>query len=453
MEQIKFEMRKPLRKGDELIDYIYELGYDDLPSEVIEQTKRALLDDLSSACAGRRSLEKIGKLMDDLFSDGSDVTVFGSSKKTDIQSAAFLMGSYITYHDYTDGFNCSGIYSSSFHPGRVLVPAGLLMAEKCKASGKELLTALVAGYDVAERIRNPKYIGLSVADAMAGAAVAAKIAGADKEQLRNAMNIAAFFCPCHNLGMGENAGNIYDVNYIGNGELVRAAVTGAEMGLKGLTGPKFNDDPNYTRRYSVHGLGTDFAVMRLYFKPYPTCRKTHAAIELALRYRNEFGIMPEEISQIIIYQQHAGMYVNNPVTEKFSYLKKQFSLQYETACAFVEGDIPFEQLQDNDEVDPAIFELAQKVTVVPDDALDGCCETTPNHAAMDLVLKDGSVRSLYEPYPCGSEPNPMSIEQAIAKLKKCTDGWLSEEERNTLLDTIMNVDSIGEMGCLLLRSK
>ena len=448
MEQMGYERRMPLKKGDELIDYICSLRYEDIPEKVIRQTKRALLDDLSSACAGRRTLEKNHKLIDDLFPDVEEVTVFGSSKKTDLQSAAFLLGTYITYHDFTDGFNCSGIYSSSFHPGRVIVPAALLMAQKCGVSGRDLLTAMVAAYDVAERIRNPKYIGISVADAMAGAAAAAKIAGADRRQMRNAMNIAAYFCPCHNLGMGENAGNIYDVNYIGNGELVRAAVSGALMAMKGLTGPAFHDDPNYTRRYAVHGLGKDFSVMHLYFKPYPTCRKTHAAIELALRYRNEYHICPEDIEKIIIYQQHAGMYVDQPVTEQFGYLKKQFSLQYETACAFIDGAIRFERLDDSDSVAPEIYRLAQRIEVVPDDSLDGCCETSPNHAAMDLILKDGSVRSLYEPFPCGSEPNPMTMKQAEQKFAWCTEGWIGENERAELLDRIMHVDELEQVGCL-----
>ena len=444
MEEMQYKLRDPLQKGDELLDFVFGLQYDDLSQELVEKTKRTILDDISAACAGRRTLEKKGRLFERTFPNGEEASIFGTNQKTDVQSAAFINACYMQYHDFTDGFDCSGVYSSSFHPGRVIIPAAMAMAEKMGASGKDLIPAIVAAYEVAARIRNPKYIGMSIADAMAVAAATSKIAGATREQIKNAMSIAAYFCPVHNLGMGENAGNIYDVTCIGIGELARAGVVSTVMALNGMTGAPFNDDPNYTRRYRVHGMGEDYYIMHTYFKPWPVCRKTHGAIACAIRFRNEYHIRPQDIKEVIIYQQNAAMYVDNPVTKNFDYLHRQFSLQYETACAFFDGTIEFDRLT-SDEVAPDIFDFAQRIRVVGDDSLDGCCETKPNHAAMDIILKDGTVRSLYEPYPLGAGPNPMTKEQSIAKLAYAAENLYSEKEQENLvayIDNIENKDSV-----------
>ena len=86
-------------------------------------------------------------------------------------------------------------------------------------------------------------------------------------------------------------------------------------------------------------------------------------------------------------------------------------------------------------------ELGKKVKVIADNSLDGYNAIAPNHCIVEVDLKNRETLSLYCPYPLGSEPNVMTEEQRIAKLRDCAED-LTEAEKDRLVNWILTMDSV-----------
>ena len=213
--------------------------------------------------------------------------------------------------------------------------------------------------------------------------------------------------------------------------------------MMGYEGPGLNDSTALSARYNTCGLGKEYQCMNMYFKPWPCCRKTHGAIDAALALRNEHGVKVEDIDAIRVFQQITGMYVDAPFNENSDVnYGGQFSLQYTVACAFLDGDVTLRHFRWPDRKAPKQYvELGKKVKVIADNSLDGHNAIAPNHSIVEVDLKSGETLSLYCLYPLGSEPNGMSEEQRIEKLRICAED-LTETEKDALVHWILTLDEV-----------
>lgn len=443
MSELRFEPRVPLNIGDEYAQWLVDLKYEDIPADVIHRAKRHILDTVACMLAGRHTLTITDKLLDDMEPDCGPCTIIGTDKKTTMRGAAYLNGISAQVHDFNDGLNNCGMYGGTYHPGREVVPCALAAAEALGCSGKELITAVVVGFETSGRIRNTKYAKSALVDGFAVACACAKLMGADAEQMKLAMSHGTNIAPIFNGGDDH-----YESNYTGWGHVASLGIIAAQLGMKRTSAPVWNDSQSGSLRYASRGLGQDWFLRDTYFKPWPSCRKTHGAIACALEYVHTHGIKAEQIDKVKVYQQHVGMYVNQPLNDlqDFEYQRKrQFSIQYTAACAFIDGTVDLRHFRGP--IKPEILEFSKKISVTPDNALDGHNEISPNHAAMDLYLTDGTVRSIYVQYPLGSEPNAMSDEQLNAKLRHCAEGILSPEAAEQLIGAIWALDDCEKVSC------
>jgi 2-methylcitrate dehydratase PrpD len=151
------EVDKVLRVGVELSDYIATLSYGDLHEDVVHQAKRVILDSLGTMYMGVRKEEAAGvsKFLKGLGAT-PECTVIGAGFKTSLPWAAFANASHAQVHDCNDGHMAAAAWGGSSHPGRVAIPTALAVGEKLGASGRDVITAIVIGYDVATRLRGMK---------------------------------------------------------------------------------------------------------------------------------------------------------------------------------------------------------------------------------------------------------------------------------------------------------
>src|SRR3954471_18187167 len=130
-----------------LAAYVANLKFDDIPPQVLERAKVLTLDFLGSAIRARREAESTPALLRTLQAlalDGAgSATVFGDSKSWTPAVAALLNGALGHSLDFDDTHA-----DSSLHPSAPVVPAAFAVGELVGASGREVVTAIVAGYEV-----------------------------------------------------------------------------------------------------------------------------------------------------------------------------------------------------------------------------------------------------------------------------------------------------------------
>src|SRR5258707_5289963 len=136
-----------------LASYVANLKFDDIPPEVLERAKILTLDFLGSAIRARRDAEStpsLLKMLEALALDGKgQSTVFGDDKTWTPAVAALLNGALRHSLDFDDTHA-----DSSLHPSAPVVPAALAVGELGRASCRDVLTAIVAGYEVCCRLGN-----------------------------------------------------------------------------------------------------------------------------------------------------------------------------------------------------------------------------------------------------------------------------------------------------------
>ena len=451
MNKLSHEKHQPKYIGQEMMEYLANAKFEDLPAEVVTRAKHVVMDAVAVMLAGRKTRKMYDVTWDFMAPEG-DVTPVGCEFKTTPAMAAFLNATHAQTHDYNDGLNNSGMLGGAYHPGRTVVSTALAVAPHVHASGKDVLLAVVLGIEAAARMRNPAKSNL-VADCYSAAVTAAKLMGANADQFRSACTIAAdlslSLASKTNLNHyttrdgkdGATFMNAYKYAFLN-----RSSIEAAELAMIGYQGNELNDNQAISSRYYTTGLGKEYQCMDMYFKPWPCCRKTHGAIAAALALKEEQGVKAEDIEALRIYQQSTGMYVNTPISQALDInFRGQFSLQYVVSCVFLDGTVDLRHYRWPDRIVPQKYvDFSKKIKVISDNGLDGHNAISPNHAIVEVDLKDGKTLSMYCQYPLGSEPNGLTEEQRIEKLRYCAED-MTEEQKDALVHWILTLDEVASL--------
>jgi 2-methylcitrate dehydratase PrpD len=434
------EVDKVLKVGIELSDYMTTLSYEDLPEEVVHQAKRVILDSLGTMYMGARKEEAGGikELLEGLEAN-PECAVIGAGFKTSVPWAAFANAAYAQVHDCNDGHREAAAWGGSSHPGRVAIPTALALGEKLSSSGKDVITAIVVGYDVATKLRGMK--DRPPCSAYCSAAIASKLLGLDADESRFAMGIAGYHSP---KGFPQTRG--LDTNFLGNGYQAKVGIEAALMAKMGMNGPKLGDDNRLSTRFSSRGLGEEFEVMNVYIKPYPTCRMTHGAVEALLELKKEAEITPENVEEVTVRQLTHGMYITDEKVGVDSYYKNcQFNLPYIAACAIADGEVTEAQFTKERIADPALHELAEKVKVVPDEGLDSIYPEECRPTTVEVKTKDGSVYEKRVDYPKGEPRTPLTDEELFEKFVRWSGESLTEECADEIRDVLFRLEELEDV--------
>jgi 2-methylcitrate dehydratase PrpD len=198
-------MEQDVRYTRRLAEFGAGITLEGLPAEVVDKAKLCLLDFFANVY-GSLELEAVSKVVSFIRSlRGPEVaSALGCGFKTGIHNAAFLNGTTAEALEAQDGLRFGGN-----HPGTAVIPAALAVAEDLGRSGKEVIEAVVAGYEVAGRIAaavHPHhtlagFLPTGTCGAFGAAAAASKMMGHDAEGMLNALGNAGYLSP---LSMAEH---------------------------------------------------------------------------------------------------------------------------------------------------------------------------------------------------------------------------------------------------------
>ena len=384
--------------------------------------------------------------------------------------AALINGTLAHSLDYDDTH-----LPSVLHPSATVVPACLATGQLVGASGRDVVTATATGLEACVRLgmagydaqaRNSEYFdrgqhATSICGTVAAAGAAATLLGLSETGIASAMGIAA-----------SMAGGIIEANRTGGtvkrihcGWAAHSAICAARLAQFGITGPPtvlegrfgffraFLDD-HYDSGVITDGLGDEWYVPAISFKPYPANHFTHAGIDAAIALRNR-GIRPADVASLTLGVSGPTVHTigapieikRNPETG----YEAQFSGPYTVTAGLFGGHglgVGLADFTDELAKDPARRALMARVDVV-DDA--SCTEVFPHQFAAVLTCVTTSRRELKERVMTnlGGPQRPLSDDQLAAKFADNACAALTETELGKVRDAIWSLDEAPDIeGCL-----
>jgi len=336
-----------LEFGETLAEYVKSMTLDRVPRRDIEVAKLGILDQVGVALAGvgEDPGVKVQGMVDRC--TANEATVLGTPRKTSTWLAALVNGTLGHTLDFDD---CS----SFGHPSVVLVPAMLATGETQDRSGRELLEAYIAGYEVGEALsrivprRPDQFHGLhstAMFGPLTSATVSGRLLNLDTSQQRHAWGIAASQAG----GITGNFGT--HTKPLHGGLASQAGVMAAELAADGFeANPDALDAPlGYINSVvaagrmegvdvgkATAGLGQWHIADTWRLKKYPCGYIAQGAIDAALRFREETGLRLEDLSSVEIRVPHLQPYFRVRPTGEFA---GKFGYEYPVACAIHDGEV------------------------------------------------------------------------------------------------------------------
>lgn len=364
----------------EILHFIRETTWEDLPSPVQHQAKRCLLDGMGSLLAGTET--PAAKITAAFAADqlpGDEATLLGSRARVSAVGAALANGFAANALDVDDGHRLI-----KGHPGSPLFPVLFASCERAPVSGKELLTALIIGYEVGIRaglIRHattPQYHSSGSWGAIAGAAAGGRLLGLQDEVLRQALGTAEYHAPIAPMMKGIATPSM-GKDSIGWGCMVAmSSLLMAEGGFTGIQ-PLFEEapDPEW-----ITSLGEEYRIMNLYFKPYCACRWAQPAVAGALALTEEHTLHPEDIAEITVhtFKEAAALSTDPPHNTE----EAQYNMAYPIAAALLDGEVGPQQVLPPRLFDRDLQALMGKVRVTTQDRFQ---EAFPARALAEVAIK------------------------------------------------------------------
>ncbi|MBW1712092.1 MAG: MmgE/PrpD family protein [Deltaproteobacteria bacterium] len=440
--------------------------FQDLPPQVVHQTKRLVLDTLGCALGGLDS-QACRIILEYVAEAGhpAQATVFGPGPRTSVSLAALANGTMVRYLDYNDtAFIIQGeIYRSGYHPSEV-IPAILALAEWQGLSGREVITAINLGYDLSLAWLEG-VIGRGIeADGWNGDTrgayvmplVLGRLLGLTPEEMVAAVGICG---SCHAVfGILDTPAEEYThTKNIRFPTMAQSAVQAVLLARRGFTGPAGMIDGHdglievmMGGRYDLDRLlavRDKNAILDSCIKSIIADYSSHGHLTATLNLVREHDIQPEEVDSIrITTSKRCAEHTGDPV-KKYPRNKEtaDHSSYWLTAIAVLERQVGPNQFKPEKYVDPRAIELIDKVTLLGDPTLD---KHRPAGIS-EITLKDGRIFKTRVDHPRGHAKNPMTDQEVVDKFRDMADRHMSRDRLDRLIETVMDLDRLAHVGRLM----
>ncbi len=449
----------------ELAKNVKSMTFQDLPPDVIYQTKRLVLDTLGCAIGGYTSEASrvIQEVVKELGHPG-EATVFGSGLRTSCLNAALANGAMVRYLDYNDtAFIIQGeTYRTGYHPSEVIPPI-LALGERQHLSGQEVITTINLGYDLSlaflEGVVGPGMEKSGWNGDTRGAfimpLIAGRILGLTEDQMESAVGISG---SCHAVfGILDTPAEEYTMTKnIRFPMMSYGGILAAMLAQKGFTGPAsmieghdgfveviMNGDYDLGALRNVKGK---FAIRETCIKSIIADFSSHGHLTATLTLVREHDIKPEDVAEVrITTSKRCAEHTGDPV-KKYPKNKEtaDHSSYYLTAIAIIDRQIGPDQFTAEKYNDSRVRELIDKVILKGDPSLD---KVRPAGIS-EITTKKGEKYSLRVDYPRGHAHNPMTDEEVVDKFTSMASRYMSDECVKQVIDTVFVLEKLGDIGKL-----
>ncbi len=421
----------------EIIEFIHETRWDDLPDHVRAQARRCLLDTLGAALGGRRT--ELSRIVHDFAATaygGAGARLWLDGRTVSPPGAALANGMTVDALDIHDGY-----LPVKGHAGAAVVPAALATEPVDggrPVSGKELLTTLVIGYEVALRAGVAlhatacDYHTSGAWNALGCAAITARSLRLEADQTRHALGIAEYHGPrSQMMRCIDHPTMLKD----GSGWGAMTGVAAAMLAEAGFTGaPALTvESPEVAPTWA--DLGARWRMTEQFFKPYAVCRWAQPAIAGALAMQREHLFPLAAIARIEVatFHQATRLAGRRPTTTE----EAQYSLPFPVAAALVRGTLGLDQLSGAGLRDPGVLSLADRIELVDDPGLSGRFPAE-RVARVRIETTAGDILDSGEVTAPWDAETPPTDEELIEKFRWLAGESVSTARASELVDVISN---------------
>lgn len=311
--------------SEQVLAFAAETRFEDLPGPVVHEAKRYVLDALGCALGGHAvDKGRIAAAHAARLAGPPQASIVGLPTPVSAPAAAFANAELVNALDH----------DSLPHVVPITLPAVLAAAQSTRASGAELLTAVVVAHEIGNRLNRassamiksltetgstPDAFGINNESIIGAALGACRLLGHSTPQRSHALGIAAYFCTVPVARDWEHASPKSMVKYTPVGLLAQNALQAAELARQGFTGhPQVLDAPfglgrilgtgRWEPAIVADGLGSRWTFLEQQYKPWPCCRFFHSQLDLAARLIAQHSLKPADIETI---DSHGPRFVAN----------------------------------------------------------------------------------------------------------------------------------------------
>jgi 2-methylcitrate dehydratase PrpD len=443
----------------ELAAFAASLRFSDVPAPVIRKAEDLLVDWFGSTVGGygARPVEGITRfaLAMGPQTGASEVIIKRTSSSPYLAAMANAAASHMAEQD--DVHN-----GSVFHPGTVVFPAALAVAQAIGASGQQLLTAAVAGYEVG--IRVGEFLGRShykvfhttgTAGTLAAAAAVGQLLGLDAQQMQHAFGSAG----TQSAGLWEFLRTAADSKQLHTAHAAAAGLMAAYLARDGFTGAAqiFEGPQGMAAGMSsdadpaklTDGLGRRWATAETSFKYHACCRHTHPAADALLQVMQAHQLQPTDLARVVAHVHQGAIDVLGPVREPSTVHQSKFSMGTTLALAARFGHAGLSEFEQHF-LDESTRALRDRVEMELDVEVDGAY---PQRwiGKVTVSTTDGRVLHGRVDEPKGDPGNTLSRDEITAKALRLAafSGGATAPEMQVAVNALWAVAGWPRVGRLL----
>lgn len=439
-----------------LAEYVAKVRYDHLPPEVIGAAKTALIDWVAVAAVGSRTRQGVAAAAVARAERANpEATLFNDGTATSATWAAFANGA-ASHTIELDDIHLPSIV----HGGVAMVAAAVAVAQKLNADGKQLIEALVAGFDVQYRIGEAiaashyeKFHSTGTVGTFGAAAACARLMNLSVEQTQWALGNA-----------GSQAAGLWQYLKIGDdtkvlhpGKSCMNGVIAANLAAHGFTGSvdilegergfvaTMSDEVDWNR--ITDRLGSYFKVVENGYKIHACCRHGHVTIDETLRLTEAHDLNAPDVARVLVkLPTNSAFTINDP--DPPSPYKAKFSVQFMVANAIIDRRVGLEAFTAERLADPEVRGLMRRVEVIDEPAFN---QGFPDKWTAEVTIETVDGRRLVgtSDMPLGEWVNPVPPARIEAKARELLALVMEADSADALVSRLAALEAVADVRAML----
>lgn len=436
----------------DLASFGANLRFEAIPREVIERIKLSILDSIACCIFGATLpwTRKVARLAM-LERACPTASIWGTGEKTSV-TLAVLVNSTAGH-----AFELDDIHKESIvHAGSIATPVALALAEQRDMSGADVITAMVAGYEIGHRVGNAATMSLffrgfhpqGTSGAFVAVATAAHAIGLKAEQYQHALGIA-----------GSQAGGLMAaqegamVKRFHSGRAAQSGVYSALLAADGFTGildvleapyggylSTYSDEPNPERLTA--GLGTTWETLNVGYKPHASVTSIHTALDALAAIMREEKLAASDIVSVetglspMTHVHCAWEYKAQSVTAA------QMNLYFGLAVIALDGVAFTDQYREERLRDPRILEFIGRVTAYVDSEIEAMGAAFRHAARVKVTTRSGKTTEKLVLHRRGSPEDPLKPADIEYKFRHILRSCIPEERMTRILALVRDLEKL-----------
>jgi len=444
----------------DLARFSAQLQFIDIPAAVVEHMKLSVLDSIGVCVHGvTLPWTRHVQAMVEAEEAKPEASIYGSGKKTSVANAVLV--------NSTAGhaFELDDIHKESIiHPGSLALPVALAIAEsKGNASGRDVLTAMIAGYEVGARVGNAATVRLllkgfhpqGTSGVFTATAAAARMLGLDAQGTLHAFGIA-----------GSQAGGLMAaqegamVKRFHSGRAAQSAVYSALLAQRGFTGIEDVLEAAYGGYLVTHsdqpapqkltaGLGTTWETLNVGYKPYAAVTSIHTALDALTDIMRVHKLTADDIASVetglsqATFLHCAWEYKAQGVTAA------QMNLYYGLAMIALDGTAFVDQYREERLSDPRVLAFVPRISAKIDPDIEAMGAAFRHAARVKVTTRDGRIFQGELLNRRGSAENPLQAADIDHKFRQVVRACLAPEKIERVVTLVRDLDKLESLTELL----